>query len=223
MTSVLDPAIGSELLAQLGFLHVPGRPADEGQAYLFAALRSRPTLHHFDPERVDFWLNVEGRGTRSVVDRSTSMRGERQFSWGVIGVVDRKSVANEFVSFGGRLSVRRMDEVVVAVFSSNGPIAARAGHSQGWDFGAEEMAAFVGRLRAAAGDSRSLEHELAGLSPLAVYSAFIVDSLGRHRDRHGLIVGDERIFEMLQREQQWVEREAPEDWVLGAEIAQRLV
>lgn len=223
MATVLDPAIGSELLAKLGFLHVPGRPPADGLAYLFVALRPRPTLRHFDPERVDFWLNVDGRGTRSILDRSTPMRGEFEYAWGVISVVDRKSVVNEFVSFGGVVSVRRIDDVLVAVFRSSGPIAARGGHSQGWDFGAEEMGGFMGRLRAAAGASRSLELKLAELSPLAIYSVFVVDSLIRHRDRHGLLVGDERIVEMLRDEQHWLQAQFPEDWAAGQQIAERLV
>lgn len=222
MTTVLDPTIGRDLLAQLGFLHVPGRPLANGSAYLFVALRSEPTLRHFDPERVDYWQSVERVGTRAVIERSTSMPGESEYAWGVISVVDRKSVANEFVSFGGQLKVRRIGDVLVTVFSSSGPIAARGGHSQGWDFGAEEMAAFIGRLRAAAGASRSLEFELAELSPLAIYSAFMVDSLSRHRDRHGLAVGDERIMAMLYDEQHWLKAHVPADWASGAGIAERL-
>lgn len=222
LVTVLDPAIGSKLLAQLGFLHVPGRPPAEGKAYLFVALRARPTLAHFDPERVDFWLTVDGRGTRADLDRSTPMRGECEYAWGVIRVVDRKSVANEFVSFGGLVSVRRIEDVLVAVFSSAAPIAARGGHSQGWDFGAEEMAAFMGRLRAAAGTSRSLELILAALSPLAVYALFVIDSLRRHRDRHGLLVGDERIIGMLRDEQHWLQARTPADWTAAEQIAERL-
>jgi hypothetical protein len=220
--SVLDPAIGSKLLAQLGFLHVPGRPSTDGRAYLFVALRARPTLAHFDPERVDFWLTVDGRGTHADLDRSTFIRGECEYAWGVISVVDRKAVANEFVSFGGLVSVRRIEEALVGVFSSAAPIAARGGHSQGWDFGAEEMAAFMGRLRAAAGTSGLLELKLAALSPLAIYALFVIDSLRRHRDGHGLLVGDERIIAMLRREQRWLRTAVADDWAAAEQFAERL-
>ena len=220
--TVLDPLIGSKLLAPLGFLQVPGRPSVDGHAYLFVALRARPTLAHFDPERVDFWMTVDGRGTRASLDRSTVMRGEFGYAWGVIRVVDRKGVANEFVSFGGSITIRRIEDMLVGVFSSAGPIAARGGHSQGWDLGTEEMAAFMGRLRAAAGASRSLELALASLSPLALYALFVIDSLRRHRDLHGVLDGDQRVIAMLRDEQRWLQAELPESWTAAERIADRL-
>jgi hypothetical protein len=220
--SGLDPMVGPRLLSRLGFLQVPGRPQADGQAYLFVALRQRPTLDHFDPEHVDFWLNVGGHGTRISLDRSMSVRGDVRFAWGVVSVVDRKSIANEFVTFGGELSVRRVEDIVIVVFRSPAPIAASGGHSQGWDLGAEEMAAFMGRLRAAAGTSRELDFRLASLSPLAVYALFVIDSLGRHHSRHGLLVGDERIVRMLDAEQDWLRANDPGAWAAAREVAHRL-
>lgn len=218
-TAVLDPVVGGELLADLGFLHVPGRPLASGSAYLFVALRPKPTLRHFDPERVDYWVTLETRGVRATLDRSTPLRDESDYAWGVISVVDRKAVVNEYVSFGGTLNLRRIDDVIVAVFRSVGPIVARGGHSQGWDLGAEEMAAFVGRLRAAAGASRTLESRLTELSPLAIYAAFVADSVSRHRDLHGVMIGSERVLEMLHSEQRWLSTECAADWQAGLETS----
>ena len=47
----LDTSIAHVLLANLGFLLVPGPPLDHGAAYLLVAVRAKPTLAHFDPER----------------------------------------------------------------------------------------------------------------------------------------------------------------------------
>ena len=220
--TLLDPEIGSRLLADLGFLHVPGRPIDPGRSYLMVALREKPTLRHFDPERVDYWSSVDGRGVKSSVDRATRACHDAEYAWGEIGVVDRKGVANEFVSFGGRLTIRRIEGVHVVVFVSAAPIVASGGHSQGWDPGAQEMAGFVGRLRAAAGASRALESALAGLPPLAVYAAFVSDALARHHDRRGARVGDPELIDLVERERRWIAEGSPADWQAGVELASRL-
>ena len=50
---ILDPTVAAGLLANLGFLAGSDLPARPGPAYLLVALRPAPTLHHYDPERVD--------------------------------------------------------------------------------------------------------------------------------------------------------------------------
>jgi len=52
MTVVLGPSVGAELLAHLGFLHVPGSPFHDGPD-LLVGLGRKPTLSHLDPERID--------------------------------------------------------------------------------------------------------------------------------------------------------------------------
>ena len=81
MTTALDPQIGAQLLAQLGFLLVPGPPSEHGPAYLLVALRRQPTLRHFDPQRVDYWVSDDGRGTRASLDCATHMPLQADFSW----------------------------------------------------------------------------------------------------------------------------------------------
>jgi hypothetical protein len=214
--------IAPQLIDRLGFLHVPGRPGASGQAYLIVALRRLPTLEHFDPERIDYWQVVEGRGVPEQIDHSSQSRREAPFAWGAISFVDRKGIANYFVSFGGKCTVERSLDEMVAIFSSPGPIAACGGHSQGFDFGAGEMSAFVGRLRAAAGASHALEARICGEPPLAIYSAFVADALWRHRDPHGAPVGDERVLEMLRSERRWLVATAGHEWATGIEVARSL-
>ena len=60
-TGGLDGASAQELLADLGFLLVPGPPLDAGAASLRVALRPHPTRTHFDPERIEYWTLVDGR------------------------------------------------------------------------------------------------------------------------------------------------------------------
>lgn len=222
MHTDLGPAVGAELLAELGFLHVPGAPYAEGKAYLFVSLRPRPTLRHFDPERVDYWVTEAQRGVRASLDRLTSLPPASAFAWGCISVVDRLGMSNEYVSFGGALSVDKRERDRVAVFSSDAPILARGGHSQGWDPGAEEAAAFLARLRAAAGRSRELETRLAGLAPTAIYAAFVADSGARFRHSEALTDFRPHTLGRLRREEGRLKADAPPDWQEGAEVARAL-
>ncbi len=78
---------------RLGFLDVNGTaPEAAGGANLVVALRDRPTLTHFDPERVEHWVVADGRGRPAEITRATEAPTERPFSWGTIRVVDRLEV-----------------------------------------------------------------------------------------------------------------------------------
>jgi hypothetical protein len=218
----LDPLIGADLLADLGFLHVPGVPLAGPPAYLFVALRPQPTLRHYDPERVDYWCTAEGRGTRVSLDRSVGPRGESEFAWGKIDVVDRMGIANYYVSFGGLLRTRRIGDVLLAVFSSPAPIAACGGHSQAWDPLASEMAAFVARLRAAAGANVAFEQQLATVTPSALYAGFVCDELARHVNGRGEEVGEGRPMDLLRRERRRLVDERATEWAAGRVLAAQL-
>jgi hypothetical protein len=57
------------VIADLGFSIVTGgHPANPVATDLVVALRDEPTLRHFDPEEVSYWVPVDGRG-RSHLDR----------------------------------------------------------------------------------------------------------------------------------------------------------
>ena len=218
----LGPEVGGELLEELGFLHVPGPPYAEGRAYLFVALRRRPTLRHFDPERVDYWLTDEGRGVRASVDWFSRLPAESEFAWGSLRVIDRLGMSNDYVTFGGTIGVGAQGGTKICVFGSSAPIMSRGGHSQGWDPGAEEAAAFLARLRAAAGRSIEFERRLAALSPEAIYAAYVADSRARYRDSRTLADWRPRTLSSLRREEDRLRGHSPADWTSGAELAEVL-
>jgi len=222
MASALDPQIGAQLLAQLGFLLVPGPPAEHGSAYLFVALRRQPTLRHFDPQRVDYWLSVDGRGSRVSLDCATRMPLQADFSWGLVSVIDRLAVANDYLSFGGELRASRSEGVAVALFSSEAPILARGGHSQGWDPGAQRMAGFFASLRAAAARQPELESELGEMSPVARYAAFVADWMARYRSSETLRAWTPNTLALMRREEGRLRRERATDWAAGADLATRI-
>ena len=133
---MIAPASAARQVADWGFLAEPDLPDRPGPAYLLVAIRDQPTLQHFDPESVEYWVSADGRGARAILDRTTCLPIETDFSWGLIRITDRLAVTNEYVTFGGRLTAAEVDGVTVAAFTSPVPLLRRGGHSQGWDHGA---------------------------------------------------------------------------------------
>ena len=78
------------IVHDLGFSIVTGVHHDDPAATdLVVALRSVPTLRHFDPEEIAYY---EPRGARSAtrtVDRRTALPFEAPFKWGRISIADR--------------------------------------------------------------------------------------------------------------------------------------
>ena len=103
----IDPASAGGLLANWGFLAEPDLPDRPGPAWLLVAIRRVPTLRHFDPELVEFWVSEQDRGRHATITYETPMPLNRPFSWGLIRTVDRLKVSNEYLTFGGTLVADR--------------------------------------------------------------------------------------------------------------------
>ncbi|MEI8332552.1 MAG: hypothetical protein WCH74_01680 [Chloroflexota bacterium] len=173
---VITPAEGAAFVSDLGFVLVHGdRPDRPAGANLIVALRAHPTDRHFDPERIAYWATAGGHGVKRDLDRTTADPDAR-FSWGTIVVVDRLSVTNTFLTFGGTLRVGTVaGDERLAVFGSPAPIMRLGGHSQGTDVRAHEVGAFFGRLRAPLTAQSGAEATLCVTPPLALYAALIAD------------------------------------------------
>ncbi len=94
-TAPLDPDAVSHRVAHWGFLASPDLPDRPGPAYLLVALRPTPTLRHYDPETVEYWVTEGGRGARRTLAHGARMPLTVDFSWGMIRLVDRLHVSNE--------------------------------------------------------------------------------------------------------------------------------
>jgi hypothetical protein len=214
----LDPSHAARLLANLGFLASSDLPDRPGPAYLLVALRPQPTLHHYDPEQIDYWVTVAGSGDHRVLTRDTRMPLETEFSWGLIRIVDRLKVSNEYLTFGGHLAVASVDGTTIAVFTSPAPLLRRGGHSQGWDHGAQSVGAFFGRLLVAVDFVPGFEARLADLDPLARYAAFVTDQVGRYRLSPELRSGHAELWALLEAEERRLRRDHAEEWSEGAAV-----
>ena len=218
LSAPIDSAGAAARLADWGFLAHPDLPDGSGDAYLLVALRDAPTLVHFDPERVDVWVSQGSRGVRKEITRSTRAF-ESAFSWGTIAIVDRLGVSNEYVTFGGDLTVAQIGAMTVVICVSSAPILRRGGHSQGWDEAAVDLAAFFGRIMIAVDYVPEFEARIAGAQPLARYAAFIADSGARYR-ASGALRGEHSAFWSLIRvEENRLRHDHPREWSDGSALA----
>ena len=214
-SEALPVASAAGLVSDLGFLAGPDLPDRPGPAYLLVALRDHPTLRHYDPERIDYWVSRKGRGMRGSITRATQVPLDADFSWGLIRLVDRLDVTNEYVTFGGHLSAAPVDSATIVVFSSPAPLLRRGGHSQVWDAGADELGAFFARLVAAIDMRPDLERLVCDADPLVRYSAFLADVVGRYRASAVKRNLDARVWSLLRGEESRMRREHAEAWREG--------
>ncbi len=214
----IDPKVAAGRLADWGFLAHPDLPDGSGDAYLLIALRDTPTLQHFDPERVYLWVSQGSRGVRQEIMRPSAGR-DSEFSWGTIEIVDRLGISNEYVAFGGHLTIADVDDMTVVICVSSAPILRRGGHSQGWDEAAVDLAAFFGRIMVAVDYVPGFEARIAQARPLARYAAFISDSDARFRTSTALRGEHPALWMLLRAEEDRLRREYPDDWTEGSELA----
>jgi hypothetical protein len=214
----IDPQSAARRLASWGFLAEPDLPDRPGPAYLLIAIREQPTLRHYDPEVVEYWVSKGGRGRPESLTYTTRMPIETDFSWGLIRIVDRLSVSNEYLTFGGHLSAASIDGVTVAVFSSPAPLLRRGGHSQGVDQGALELGAFFGRILLAVDYTPGFEAAAAAADPLARYAAFVADLVARYRASPTLRSVHADAWTLFDAEDRRLQREHPDAWTAGAAL-----
>lgn len=205
-----SPDEAARLLGDLGFLVHSDLPDRQGPAFLLVALRARPGLRHFDPEVVECWTTQAGRGRRVRITRSSTPPVDASVAWGDIRIVDRVQVANEFITFGGRIDTWTADDdtVIVAV-TSTAPILRRGGHSQSMDVAAEQAGAFFARVLLAVDYVPGLEAALGSASPSAMYGAFLIDLVGRLRAGPSLREALPALWSLARTELAHLEETAP--------------
>jgi hypothetical protein len=215
----VDPPLASDLLAEWGFLADPHLPDGPGPAYLLVAIRAQPTLRHYDPELVEYWITDEKEhGVNETITYASRLPREVAFSWGPISVVDRLGVANRYLTFGGTLHAERIGGEVICVFESPAPLLRRGGHSQGWDTGAHSVAGFFGRLRAAAGEQHEFERRAAHSDPLTRYAAFVNEFVSRYRSSEYLRDHYPKLWTLMLGEEHRLRRDHPMAWAQGSDL-----
>ena len=213
-----EPEVGiraTEVAGQVdhwGFVAHPDLPDRPGPAFLLVAIRPAPTLQHYDPEAVDYWVSKDGRGARRTLTHDTPMPQSEDYSWGLIRLVDRLGVSNEYLTFGGHLDAALVGDVVVAAFASQAPLLRRGGHSQGWDVGADALGAFFARLMVAVDFKPGFEQAFTAATPLARYTAFVRDADRRRRAAEHAASFDDDLGRLVRHEADKLRASAPTAW-----------
>jgi hypothetical protein len=210
------------LLENLGFTldHEAG-DLPRGGADLHVGLRDRPTLRHYDPEVVAYWVARDGRGRHAYLDLESPLPRRERFQWGDVRIADRLGETNRYLVFGGEVRADAMSESFVVVrFRSPAPILRAGGHSQGVDQLEPEVGAFFGRIMIPVDYAGGAEGLLAEVDPATLYAAFLGDAERRlgSRRRDIAIPG----LELIHREAGRVRDGEPAAWQAGAELLGRL-
>lgn len=213
-------AEAADVIAELGFSIVTGvDPHDPAATRLVVALRDEPTLRHFDPEEVSFWMPVEGRGRPRQLDRDSHLPLEGRFAWGRISIADRLGLTNQWLSFGGTVRAAELDAATTVVaFDSPAPIQRWSGHSQGLDLLTPEMGAFFGRLMIPIDFEPGAEARIAEVDPFVLYCAFLRDVVAREGRSVPLVQADGAFAGHVAHEARRVAETRPRAWSEGGEL-----
>ncbi len=211
-------------LAHLGFLLANGsHPEEPGGAQLLVALRDRPTLEHFDPETIEHWMAVSGRGRLIQLTRATLAPLERSFSWGTIRAIDRLEVFNSFLTFGGRVRLVAIDaSTTIAAFDSPAPIVRWSGHSQSVDPLTGEIGAFFARMMIPIDFTPGAEQRIADATPLALYASMLAGLQHRFAASPTLRDAHRAIATWSTQEARRLQERESHDWEAGLALARDL-
>ncbi len=211
-------------MRDLGFSIVSGvDPREPAATDLIVALRDEPTLRHFDPEEVTFWVPREGRGRPRELTRDSSLPYESRFAWGRISIADRLGLSNQWLSFGGTVRAAAPDATTTVIaFVSPAPIARWSGHSQGLDLLTPEMGAFFARLMIPIDFEPGAEDTILDADPLALYGAFVRDVDARIRASTRFVQADRRLATYIEREARRLEEAEPVAWAAGERLLEAI-
>jgi hypothetical protein len=212
------------VLVNLGFeLVEPDRTRADDTSHLLAALRPQPTLRHYDPDAIGYWITDGARGRAATLDRETRFPLVADYAWGRISLADRLGVKNEFLSFGGAVRAQMSDDTTVLVdFSSHAPILRWSGHSQSTDPLASEVGAFFARIKVPIDFVPGAEALVGKATPRTLYCAFIQFVRERLSEAHTLREANRWLAEWSSRESQRMESVAVDHWNAAAELRRQL-
>jgi hypothetical protein len=212
------------ILSNLGFeLVEPDHSAPDETSHLLAALRPQPTLRHFDPDTIAYWITDGARGRPASLDREARFPVVADYAWGRITLADRLGVKNEFLSFGGTMRAQMTDDTTVLIdFSSHAPILRWSGHSQATDPLAAELGAFFARIKVPIDFVPGAEAMVAKATPRTLYCAFIQYVRERLSAAHTLRDANRWLSEWSSRESQRMDATASEHWRAAVDLRRQL-
>ncbi len=182
-------------------------PHSPGYTGVMIAIRSNPTGHHYDPEMVRLpVLGTTHQVEETTLNLFTRLAEPLQVCMGFIVLADRKNKQEAFFSFGGRLELEIAPGEVVYTISSDAPVLwlTRGGGSVA-DQLAAEFGRVIGEIRAQANKSdQDLFTQIAGIEPLALYSAGIASIFADFERVEELRESYPELHDLLHEEKGWL-------------------
>ncbi len=214
----------ARILENLGFeLVEPDRTQGSETSHLLVTIRPQPSLKHFDPETVDYWINDGVHGHAAKLERESRYPTVGDYAWGQIGLTDRLGVQNVFLSFGGTLrALMAADAAVLIDFSSNAPILRWSGHSQVTDPLAAEVGSFFARIKVPIDFVPGAEALVSKAGPLTLYCAFIQNVRERLEQAQTLREANRWLADWSSREGRRMEADFADGWNAAAELRRQL-
>jgi hypothetical protein len=210
-------------LARLGFELVEPDRVSGDAGHLLVAIRPAPTMQHFDPESIDYWVCEGGRGVAARLDRDSRYPVTSEYSWGQISLTDRLDVTNQFLSFGGTIHAAvTPDGTVLIDFASFAPIVRGSGHSQSVDPLGAEVGAFFGRIKVPIDFVPGAEALLGEAAPGTMYCAFVQNVRERLIRARTLREANRWLADWSTRESKRMESTEPEHWKAAIELRRQL-
>ncbi|HXQ96119.1 MAG TPA: hypothetical protein VN800_04275 [Candidatus Acidoferrales bacterium] len=218
--SLLPVERATALIARLGFVLVHDQRAGDAAmpsgSHLVIALRDQPTLTHFDPERVTWFVTSGGKGQAVEFHRSRALIDRMDIAWGHVHLFDRLEVQNAFLTFGGVVRTAQTDpRTTLVLIDSPVSMLRWTGHSQDVDLVAPEVAAFFARLLVPIDFTPGAEARISALSPMALYGAFVADLRGRYQASRVLRQAHPQLDQWLAHEAHRLESAWADDWEAG--------
>ena len=213
-----------KLLVSLGFdLVEPDRSNGAATSHLLAALRPVPSLKHFDPEEIAYWVTEANRGRAGKLDRDSRYPIDSTYAWGRITLTDRLGVNNQFLSFGGALRAEVTSAGLVLIdFSSHAPILRWSGHSQGLDPLTAEVGAFFARMKVPIDFVPGTEALVAAATPSTLYCAFVQYVSERWKRARSLSDANRTLADWSSHESVRMEAIATDHWKAAQELRRHL-
>ncbi|HEX2627036.1 MAG TPA: hypothetical protein VHL56_09045 [Candidatus Limnocylindrales bacterium] len=186
-------AAATALTAELGFRLIEpdptGRRGAATEGHLLVALRDSPTLRHFDPELVSYYAPAPAGAAPATFARLPAGASvHTRALWGHVHVVDRVPVENRFLTFGGTLDCRAVDDALtIAHLRSPAPIVRWGGHSQGTDALTLAIGAFFGRLLVPVDFRPGAAQQIDAAPADVLFAAFLSDTVRRAAGRRRLL------------------------------------
>jgi hypothetical protein len=221
---MVEPKGAAQRLQHLGFLLESPSSGETTGWRLLVALRSQPTLEHFDVEVVRFWRTGDDRkGHPRELNVETPAPLRTEFSWGPLALVDRREAQNEFATLGGELRVDRAGPgMIVAAFASPGPILRLGGHSQAADAEGLELGAFFGRMMVPIDFEPGVEQAISAATPLERYAAFVAFEESRYSSHAALRAEEGAAASVIAGEAHRLASDEPASWDAGQELLERM-